>query len=30
MGVAVIFVGALYWGFFQMFGGSSPVQGWRG
>jgi hypothetical protein len=24
MGVAVIFVGALYWGFFQMFGGSSP------
>jgi len=24
MGMAVIFVGALYWGFFQMFGGSSP------
>jgi hypothetical protein len=24
MGVAAIFVGALYWGFFQMFGGSSP------
>jgi len=24
MSVVVIFVGALYWGFFQMFGGSSP------
>ncbi len=24
MGVAMVVVGALYWGFFQMFGGSSP------